>query len=256
VVTAAPPPSAPSPAGRYRRLIVPGVMTVVMLAVLVGLGIWQIRRLAWKEGILAQIEHAEASPAMPMEGATPFGPAIAPETPTTGPAAYSKVSVTGRFREDLSALYGAEVRQTPDGVRMGAQLIVPLERPGKPALLVDRGWVPLTRRKPIGMPAGDVTVAGYVRPGDRPGPFSAHDDVAMRRFYTLDPEAIGAALGLQVEPFTLVALGDAPPDLFPDPARHMPRPPNDHLSYAITWFGLALALAVIFVVWSAKVMRV
>jgi surfeit locus 1 family protein len=243
-------------AGRFRRLVLPGAMTAVMLAILIGLGIWQVHRLAWKEGILAQIEHAEASPAMPLVGdATQFGATPVPEAAPGGPAAYSKIAVTGRFRDDLSALYGAEVRQTPDGVRMGAQLIVPLVRKDGATVLVDRGWVPLSRRNPIGMPAGDVTVEGYVRPADRPGPFAAHDDVAMRRFYTLDPAAIGAAIGLKVAPFTLVALGPQPADLFPDPARHMPRPPNDHLSYAITWFGLALALAVIFVVWSAKVLR-
>jgi surfeit locus 1 family protein len=227
---------------RYRRLVVPGTATVIMLMILIGLGVWQVHRLAWKQGILAQIANAEIGPPVAMaDDATP--------TP------YSKVAVTGRFREDLSALYGDEVRQTPDGVRMGAQLIVPLVRKDGSTLLVDRGWVPLTRPRPIGMPAGEVTVDGYVRPADRPGPFSAHDDVAMRRFFTLDPTAIGAALGLKVEPFTLVALGEPPPDLFPDPARHLPRPPNDHLSYAITWFGLALALAVIFVIWSAKVLR-
>jgi surfeit locus 1 family protein len=217
-------------------------MTAAMLVVLASLGVWQVQRLAWKEGILSQIDRAESGPAVPMQG-------------DAVPAAYSKVAVTGRFREDLSALYGDEVRQTSDGVRMGAQLIVPLLREGEDAVLVDRGWVPLSRPRPIGMPAGEVTVEGYTRPPDRPGPFSAHDDVAMRRFYTLDPAAIGAALGLKVAPFTLVALGGAPPDRFPDPARRMPRPPNDHLSYAITWFGLALALAVIFVVWSAKVLR-
>jgi surfeit locus 1 family protein len=244
------------PPGRLRRLLFPALMTAVMLAVLVGLGIWQVHRLAWKEGILAQIEHAEASPAMPLVGdATQFGATITPEKAPAGPAPYSKVAVTGRFREDLSALYGAEVRQTPDGARMGAQLIVPLMRKDAAPLLVDRGWVPLTRVRPIGMPAGDVTVEGYVRPADHPGAFSAHDDAAMRRFFTLDPAAIGSAIGLHVAPYTLVALGPQPADLFPDPARHMPRPPNDHLSYAITWFGLALALAVIFVVWSAKVLR-
>jgi len=96
---------------RHRRLIVPGVMTAVMLVALLGLGVWQVRRLAWKQGILAQIEHAESSPAMPMVGdATPFGPAIPSEAAATMPAAYSKVAITGRFREDLSALYGAEVR--------------------------------------------------------------------------------------------------------------------------------------------------
>jgi surfeit locus 1 family protein len=239
--------AAPRAGSRYRRLVLPGVMTAVMLAVLISLGVWQVHRLAWKEGILAQIARAEAGPAVPLPPDATAG---------EGPTAYSKVAVTGRFREDLSALYGDDVRQTPDGVRMGAQLIVPLIRKDGPPVLVDRGWVPLSRPKPIGMPPGEVTVDGYVRPSAKPGAFSAHDDVAMRRFYTLNTDAIAQALGLpKVAPFFLVALGPQPPGLFPDPARRMPRPPNDHLSYAITWFGLALALAVIFTVWSAKVLR-
>ena len=243
-----------------RRLILPAATTVVMLVVLIGLGIWQVQRLSWKEGVLTQIERAEEGPPVPMPlDPTPFGPAVATEGSVAippSPLPYSKVSATGRFRPDLSALYGAEVRQTPDGVRMGAQLIMPLERPGSAPLLVDRGWVPLARTQPIDTPQADVTVEGYVRPGESPGPFSVRDDPATRHFFTLDLRAIGAALGLKaVEPFVLVALGPQPSDLFPDPARRLPRPPNDHLSYAITWFSLAVALAVIFVAWSVKVMR-
>ena len=57
-----------------------------------------------------------------------------------------------------------------------------------------------------------------------------------------------------VAPFILVAMGPAPPERYPDPARHLPRPPNNHLSYAITWYGLAIALVVIFVLWARKVL--
>ena len=91
-----------------------------MLVVLISLGVWQVHRLAWKEGILTQIAQAETGPPVPMVGMI------------QAPTPYSKVAVTGRFREDLSALYGDEVRQTPDGVRMGAQLIVPLVRKDAP----------------------------------------------------------------------------------------------------------------------------
>ena len=56
-------------------------------------------------------------------------------------------------------------------------------------------------------------------------------------------------------PFILVALGPAPPEGFPDPAKHLPRPPNNHLQYAITWYGLAAVLVVIFAIWSRKVLR-
>ncbi|MBN8904164.1 MAG: SURF1 family protein, partial [Rhodospirillales bacterium] len=75
-------------------------------------------------------------------------------------------------------------------------------------------------------------------------------------FYTLDPAAIGRALGLPtVAPYTIVALGDTPPQRWPDPAKHLPRPPNNHLSYAITWYGLAAALVVIFILWARKTVR-
>ncbi len=223
-----------------RRLLLPGLMTAIMLAVLLGLGTWQVRRLHWKEAVLAQIARAEAAPAEPL-------------TAEAEPEPYAKVQATGRLRDDLSASYGADVRDTPTGTLLGTQLIVPLERADGDTILVDRGWVPDTRSRAMALPKGDVTVEGYIHPGDSPGMFSAPDSPATREFYTLDPTAIGAALGLHhVAPFVLVSMGPAPPERYPDPAKHLPRPPNNHLSYAITWYGLAAALVVIFVVWARK----
>jgi surfeit locus 1 family protein len=211
-------------------------MATAMLLVLLGLGTWQVRRLHWKEGILAQIARAEAAPAKPLQA---------------NPEPYTKVQVTGRLRNDLAASFGADVRDTPAGTVLGTQLIVPLVRDNGETILVDRGWVPNLQST---IPAkGDVTVEGYVHPGDTPGMFSATDSPATREFYTLDPSAIGAALGLHnVAPFILIAMGPTPPNGYPDPAKHLPRPPNNHLSYAITWYGLAAALVVIFIVWARK----
>jgi surfeit locus 1 family protein len=211
-------------------------MTVVMLFVLLGLGTWQVRRLAWKEAILAQIARAEAAPAIPLPaGPLPAGPEA------SIPAPFTKVAVTGTLMHNLSALYAAEVRDTRAGPELGALLIEPLQREGAPPLLVDRGWVPIKRSSPV---------------ADTPGLFSPHDDLAGRHFYTLDPRAIGAALGLdRVAPFILIAMGPPPPEGLPIPADHLPRPPNNHLQYAITWYGLAAALVVIFTVWVRKAAR-
>jgi surfeit locus 1 family protein len=226
--------------GRLRPLLWPGVMTVAMLALLLGLGTWQVQRLHLKRGLLAQIAHAEAAPAVRMPA---------------DPEPFTKVELTGRLRDDLSATYGAEVRDMRSGPELGTHLIVPLEHGDGDVVLVDRGWVPESRPHAIALPSGEVTVDGYVRPGDTPGPFSARDSPATRQFYTLDPAAIGAALGLRrVAPFILVAMGPTPPERYPDPARHLPQPPNNHLSYAITWYGLAVALVVIFVLWARKVL--
>ncbi len=82
-------------------------------------------------------------------------------------------------------------------------------------------------------------MTGYVRDPDRAGLFRRPTTSRRRRFYTLDPAAIGRALGLrEVAPFTLIAMG--PAGGVPDPAQTLPRPPNNHLDYALTWFGLAL----------------
>jgi surfeit locus 1 family protein len=232
--------SSEAVSARLRPLLWPGVSAAAMLALLLGLGTWQIQRLHWKQGILAQIARAEAGPAVPLPAQ---------------PDPFSKVQVTGRLRDDLSAYYGAEVRDTPTGTQLGTYLIVPLERADGETVLVDRGWVPEKRPRPLARSNGEVTLEGYIRPSDSPGIFSAPDNPTTRQFYTLDSRAIGVALGLHhVAPFLLVAIGAPPPERYPDPERHLPRPPNNHLSYAITWYGLAVALVVIFVLWARKVL--
>ena len=224
-----------------RRLLGPGLIALAMLAILIGLGTWQIYREHWKEGILARIARAEAAPPVPLHG---------------DPTPFTKVAVTGRLRPDLSASYGDDVRDMPQGPVMGTDLIQPLERPGRPPLLVDRGWVPQHPPTPIAQPQGDTTVVGYIHQAEKPGFFAAGDDPAARTFYTLDPQRIGASLGLpHVAPFILIAMGPAPPQRWPDPAKHLPRPPNNHLNYAITWYGLAITLVVMFVIRARKALR-
>lgn len=232
---------------RWRRLLIPAVTTALMLALACGLGVWQLHRLAWKTALLADIDRAEAAPAIRL-------PAI--------PPAFAKVRVAGKWLAGHYALYGADVADTPAGPRMGARLIMALQPDGAdPPVLVDRGWVPTERIDQIVTPGGIVAVDGYVRQPDRAGLFAASDDPAQHRFFTLDPAMIGPSLGLaRVAPFVLVALGPtvagaSGTGVYPDPARALPRPPNDHLSYAITWFALALTLGIIFLIHCRKVLR-
>lgn len=213
-----------------RRVLIPVLVMLPVLAVLLGLGTWQVQRLGAKNALLAEIAAGEAAPARPL-GATP-------------PAAWTKVAVTGRFDHEREVLLGLEVR----GPVLGARLVTPLIRDGAPPVLVDRGWVPADKSGVIVRPAGPVTLEAYARPGEMAGMFSATDDPAGRRFYTFDPPLIARSLGLPApEPFGLVALGAGPG--LPDPARTLPRPTNSHLGYAVTWYGLALSLLGVFAAW-------
>ncbi len=224
-----------------RAILGPAAATLVMLAVLVGLGCWQLRRLGEKQALLDQIALAEQSPPTPLPDA---------------PRPFEKVSVSGRWLPQL-ARYGAEVRDTPQGPRMGSELLGVLQRPEVPAVLVDLGWVDDAER--VSLPHTPATVVGFVRRPDRASWLSAHDDVAGARFFTLDPGAIAAALGVEVAPFTVVALqgvGELAPGVRPAPTGSLPRPLNNHLSYALTWFGLAATLVVVFGLWLRQGIRV
>jgi surfeit locus 1 family protein len=226
---------------RVRRLLVPTLSTAVMLAVLLALGTWQVKRLHWKLGILHQIARAEAQPPVPL------GPT---------PAPFTKISVAGSFRPGAIAYYGSETGNTTHGLMLGAQQIAVLERPGALPILVDRGWVPLPPDPANAPPAGSATVTGYIHAPSTPGPFSAADDPKARRFYTLAPATIARALGLPaVAPFAIIAMGETPPGGAPNPAHHLPRPPNNHLEYAMTWYGFAITLLVFFVLYTRKVLR-
>ncbi len=232
-----------------RLLLIPGLMTVVMLATLLGLGTWQVNRMLWKADILAAIALAERAPPVPL------GPT---------PPRFARVRAEGVFHS-TTALYGAEVRTVDTQPTGGARLLAILRRDGARPVLVDRGWVPVAHppAPPPLMSAEPASVEGYIRPPDSAGPFAATDDLANRRFFTLDPTTIGPALGIpDLAPFILVALGPArSPDLgrpdlgSPDPARTLPRPANNHLAYAITWYGLAAGLLVIFALYARKVLR-
>jgi surfeit locus 1 family protein len=224
-------PAAAAPVKPRRRLFVPIVATLLALLALVSLGTWQVERLLWKTELLERFAEAEAAPAQPVrEPPTPF----------------TKVSVTGRFDHAREATVELEVR----GSALGGRLVTPLLRADGPPVLVDRGWVPLERSRPVSHPEGEVTVTGWVRPAETAGWTSATDDPAGRRFYTFNPAAIGAALGLpNVAPWGLVAMGPIERDTLPQPAQTLPRPTNNHLGYVITWYGLAVALVGVFLVW-------
>jgi surfeit locus 1 family protein len=221
-----------------RRLLVPGLTTLVLFCALLMLGFWQLHRLAWKEALLAEIAHAEQAPPIPLTDAVP--------------SRFARVTASGTLRPGLFALYGDEVRDIGPTPVMGAQLLQILDRRGGTPILVDLGWVPADPHGTVEPREGAVDITGFARPAEHAGFLSAPDDPQGRRFYTLDPAAVGRALGVPgLAPFTLVAEGPAP-RAGPIPAAALPSPPNNHLQYAWTWFGLAGALVAVFVAWVRK----
>lgn len=225
---------------RGRSVILVVVAALPVLGLLLFLGTWQVQRLHWKNDLIARIAAAETGPARPMGDP---------------PEMLSRVTLSGVFDHVREVSLGVEVRNNV----LGTQIVTPLLRAGAPPVLVVRGWVPLDPPAPVARPARQVEIEGWVRPGETAGFFAAADDPAAKRFYTFDPAAIGAALGMrQVERFGIVALAETAEQRtarFPEPARTLPRPVNNHLGYAVTWYGLALALVGVLVAHIHRTLR-
>lgn len=224
------------------KLVVSLVLLVVALSVLVSLGTWQVRRLHWKEALIADIEVRRALPPAPLsdiEAAAARGEDFE----------YRPVRVEGRFLNDRERHFFA----TFDG-RTGYYVYTPFELDGGRFLFVNRGFVPYEMKDPAsrreGLPEGRQTVTGLARArlAGKPSWVVPENDVAGDIFYWKDLSAMAASAGLaeqKVVQFFVDADATPVPGSWPKGGVTQIDLPNDHLQYAITWYGLAVVLLVI-----------
>jgi surfeit locus 1 family protein len=240
---------------RQAGLLWPGVLAVAGLAVLMGLGSWQMSRRAWKEGLLAQIAaRAHAEP-------VPLSEALR-RWHDVGDVEYLHVRLHGRF------LHGRERRVFTVDERLGPgfHIYTPLVTPDRRLVLVNRGFVPMALKEPAMRPAGqvegEVTLAGLARRPTGQGLFTPNSEPARNLFYWPDyPGMLASAQAAGSEdlapaPFFLDA--DAEPSSgggFPRGGATRLTLPNRHLEYALTWYGLALTLAGVFAAFARARLR-
>jgi len=238
---------------RWRRLLVPGAAALVGIAILCALGTWQLQRLAWKEALIARVgARVEAAPV-----AAP-GPDAWPDLDQDW-IDYRPVRLSGSFHHADEVHVFTSIGQ-PVG-RYGGPgywVMTPLETDDGWFVIVNRGFVPedhkLASTRSGGNRSGAVVVTGLARPPWTGNVFTPDDDPAGNVWFRRDPHAIAAAIGLpldRVAPYTIDAAFDPTlPDGLPQGGETRISFPNDHLQYALTWFGLAAALAAVFAVFA------
>jgi surfeit locus 1 family protein len=229
-----------------RSVILAGIFSALGIAILLGLGFWQLERRVWKEELIARIEARTKAPpaAVPLESEWKDVNADRDE--------YRHVTARGAFRHDREVqVYTVVSEQKGRASGPGYWVMTPLELNSGGAVIVNRGFVPLDRRNPdsraAGQVSGQTTVTGLLRMPEQATLFSLKNDPARNAWYRRDPGEIARALKLErVAPFTIDADATVNPGGLPEGGRTRISFPNDHLQYAITWFGLALALAGVF----------
>jgi surfeit locus 1 family protein len=228
-----------------RSLIRPALVALAGIAVLVSLGIWQLHRLAWKEALIARIEaRAKAPPAtLPPENEWA---ALKPED-----YQYRHVLLRGRFDGREALVFRGSGSEAGEGP--GYLVLAPLFLPDGTSVIVNRGFVPSARKDAASHapPEGEVTVTGLMREPEPRNLFTPADQPEKNQWFTRDPGAIAAHFGLsRMAPFSVDADFSADPKALPRGGTTVIAFPNNHLAYALTWFGLAAALAGVFAAWA------
>ena len=231
---------------RLRPLVLPALLTLGMGAILIGLGVWQLQRLAWKTAIIARIEARTSAPAEALPPAAAW-PALRPDA-----YEYRHVALEGTFDHGKEALV---FRGTAAGP--GFFVLTPLRLATGGTVIVNRGFVPSDRASPAsraqGALAGRVHVVGLMRGPEPRNAFTPADDPATGHYFTRDPGLIAAHFGLaDAAPFSIDADATPVPGGLPRGGATELAIPNNHLSYALTWFGLALGLAGVFTAFAAR----
>jgi len=234
------------------------IAAAILFAILVALGIWQLERRAWKEALIARVEAGLAAAPSPAPG-----PAVWPTLDLTG-MEYQPVQVTGVF-DHANEVHVVHTLADPKGPfgGIGYQVFTPLRTSEGWWVYVNRGFVPRERKDPTargeGQIAGEVVVTGLLRAPHRRSWFTPGDDIEDNAWFSRDPVPFAAASGLPadaVAPYYIDAMADPEmPGGLPQGGETIVSFPNNHLQYALTWFGLAAVLVAVFAAFVLRRMR-
>ena len=211
---------------------------------LVALGTWQLERKAWKEALIAELDRKLA--------AQPTDPAAA-RALAAAQRRRRMSSAASRFRRSFSGeealVYSSGSSLRPDATGPGYWVFAPARLTGGSIVIVNRGFVPEGRRIPKtraqGQPSGVVDIVGAMRWPEQRGQFTPPDEPAKGLWFARDPAAMAAAKKWgTVAPFYVDQEAPPAPGGLPKVGPLKPSLPNNHLQYAVTWYGLALVILI------------
>jgi surfeit locus 1 family protein len=233
-----------------RGVLIPSIAALAAFVVLVSLGMWQLDRKAWKEGLIATIEQRLAAPPVALPAASTW-----PQL-TAAQDEFLRVAVTAEFLNDREATVFTIGSSMRDGAGSpGYWIFTPARLDDGVVVMVNRGFVPfvLEGRQNLAARweevAGPVNMVGVLRWPEPPGLFTPAADPARNIWFSRDSDAIAAAKGVRAAPFYLELESPDPPGGLPRTGRLHAVLPNNHFSYALTWLGLATVLAGVYGAW-------
>ncbi|MCH2076034.1 MAG: SURF1 family protein [Rhodobacteraceae bacterium] len=211
------------------------ISAFIVFVVMVGLGNWQMQRLAWKLDLIEAVETRAFAPEVP----APSGPV------TEVSDEYTRVEATGT----LDYAETRRVKAVTD-LGLGFWLMTPLETPAK-TIWVNRGFIPQNFDGVVQEPEGPQRVTGLLRFTEPEGTLLESNDAAADRWVARDIAVLSDVAGLTSEPYFIDADHLTAPGTFPRGGLTIVGFRNSHLSYALTWYAMALLFAagMVYVIW-------
>ncbi|MGX8010169.1 SURF1 family protein [Mesorhizobium sp. ORM8.1] len=228
--------ASPERAGSASRLLLVLLGSLGVL-VFLGLGIWQLERRVWKLDLIARVDQRIHAPVVDAPGPAAWGDINA------SAYEYRHVRLAGQFQGGANTLVQAVTE-----LGGGYWVLTPMRTDNGFTVLVNRGFIPQGRKAEFQQESGDatspVTVDGLLRISEPGGGFLRSNDPAANRWYSRDVAAIAKARGLtDVAPY-FVDAGATGADSWPRGGLTVVSFRNSHLVYALTWFALAVMLAI------------
>jgi len=228
---------------RRRGIVIPIVFTLAAVLVLGALGTWQLERRSWKEGLIAELQDklSAAPVALPPRERWPQLSAEKDE--------FRGVTFPAEALDQEALVYTSGSAIRPDVSGPGYWVLSPARLPDGSLVIVNRGFVPEGKQdpktRPEGQARGVTEIVGAMRWPEPRGLFTPNDTPAKNLWFVRDPAGIAAAKGWgAVAPFYIDQEAPAAPGGLPKVGPLKPSLPNNHLQYAVTWYGLALVVLI------------
>ena len=227
-----------------KSLLVPTVFTICAVLTLLALGTWQAMRLQWKNTLIQTIQTQASLAAVDL-----------PEKVTFPEWKYRRVLLQGQFHHDqeIHLFTGPRVMKGETGY----DILTPMTLLDGRHVLVDRGWVPATHKaqeaRLESLVAGAaIPVEGMIHKGEKQGMFTPENDLDGNLWFWIDMQAAADYTGYDFPDYYIRAIEPTSDAEYPIAGEVEIKQRNDHLQYAITWYGLAIIALVIYVLFVRK----
>lgn len=222
--------------------LIPTLFTIPALIVLLCLGSWQVKRLMWKNNLVAEISERSALQPLELPGSKIDIDSLR----------YRRVIATGHFLHDKEIHVFTGAREMRG--EAGYNIVTPLENKDGTVVLVDRGWVPADKKDSANRPEtllkGEISILGMLQDGEKKGMFTPQNDLARNLWFWIDIPAIAGFTGKPLENVYVRAIEDKDiSNPLPIPGKATVEIRNDHLQYAIIWYSFAVILSVVYTIY-------